>query len=68
MNIFCLLFGHTWIHVAEDPKTRWSCNKAGSLLDATPAGEPRFFEQCRRCGKRRDWAAGSHGKAREVGS
>ncbi len=54
MNVFCLLFGHTWVNGAENPKTAWNVDETGQLLIARPATEPRFFEQCARCKQRRD--------------
>jgi len=52
-KLFCFLLGHTWIPVADNPKTNWNVDKAGNLLVATPAGEVRFFEECVRCHERR---------------
>ena len=54
MNFFCRLFGHTWVHKADLPKTSWNTDKAGLLLLATPAGKPRFYEECVRCKEQRE--------------
>jgi hypothetical protein len=53
MNVFCTLLGHTWITVADTPKTAWNNDDAGQLLYAKPSGDPRFFEECVRCRRRR---------------
>lgn len=53
MNFFCRLFGHTWVHKADDPKIRWSTAKNLSELEMTPAGEPRFYLECARCKEQR---------------
>jgi len=54
MNLFCRLLGHTWVHKAENPKTSWNVDGTGMVLKPTPAGAPRFYEECVRCGERRD--------------
>lgn len=54
MNIFCRILGHTWVQVTESPKTSWNVDKTGQLLVPTPAGEPRAYEECRRCLDRRE--------------
>jgi hypothetical protein len=54
MNFFCRLFGHTWVHKSEMPKTSWNTDKSGLVLVAHPAGEPRFYEECARCKERRE--------------
>jgi hypothetical protein len=56
MNLFCRLLGHTWIPVAENPKTNWNTDKDGLTLVGTPAGEVRFFDECARCRQRREVA------------
>lgn len=56
MNLFCRLLGHTWVPTSETPKTSWNVDKSGLLLVPTPAGEPRFYEQCARCKARREVA------------
>jgi hypothetical protein len=55
MNIFCTLYGHTWIHEAQDPKISWNTDKKQVNLTATVEGEPRFNRLCVRCGERRPW-------------
>ncbi len=55
MNVFCRIFGHTYVASTEAPEPRWNTTKAGVVLVQTaPAGAPRYFEQCRRCGEQRD--------------
>ena len=54
MNLFCRLLGHTWIRTSENPKTSWNVDKSGMLLEATPASEVRFWEECVRCRTRRE--------------
>ena len=55
MKFFCRLYGHTWIHEAEDLKTSWNTDKKQVNLDITAEGEPRFFRRCVRCGERHPW-------------
>ncbi len=55
MNIFCRIFGHTWIHDVEDPKIAWNNDKGQTELFATAESEPQFFELCVRCQERRPW-------------
>jgi hypothetical protein len=54
MNFFCRLLGHTWVAVADNPKTNWNAHKDGQMLVATPAGEVRFYDECARCKERRE--------------
>ena len=53
MNVFCTLLGHTWITVADNPKTAWNNDDAGQILHAKPSAAPSFFEECVRCRQRR---------------
>lgn len=56
MNVFCCLFGHTWVHKVDEPKIRWTTNaKNLSVLEPTVEGEPRFYLECARCKERREW-------------
>jgi len=55
MNFFCLLYGHTWVHEAQDAKVRWNSNKDQNELQPTAEGEPKFFRKCVRCGQREPW-------------
>jgi len=55
MNVFCRIFGHTWVHKVEDPKIRWTNAKNLSELNLTASGEPRFYLECVRCKEERDW-------------
>jgi hypothetical protein len=52
-KFFCLILGHTWIPVSDNPKTNWNVDKTGHLLLATAASEIRFFDECVRCRERR---------------
>ena len=54
MNIFCRIFGHTWVAVTDTPKISWNADEAGFVLNATAAGEVRFFDECVRCRERRE--------------
>jgi hypothetical protein len=54
MNIFCKLLGHTWVHKTDDPKIAWNTTKNMDELAMTADGEPRFYQQCARCGDERD--------------
>lgn len=54
MNVFCRLFGHTWIPVTEAPPTRWNTTKDGHILTASASeDEVRHLLECRRCGDRK---------------
>lgn len=55
MNIFCRIFGHTWVHKVEEPKIRWTNAKNLSELEQTVDGEPRFYLECARCKEQRAW-------------
>ncbi len=56
MNIFCRIFGHTWVPQTEDPVIRWNTEtKKGLTLIPTAKGEPHFYEECARCHERREW-------------
>jgi hypothetical protein len=55
MNLFCRLFGHTWLHKVDEPKIRWTTAKNMSELEATVDGAPRFYLECARCKDRRGW-------------
>ena len=63
MNIFCRIFGHTWIHDVDEPKIAWNNDKGLVELHATSDGEPRFYERCVRCQERRPWVSKGGGKA-----
>jgi hypothetical protein len=54
MNFFCRVLGHTWVPIADNPKTNWNVDKTGQLLEATPASSVRFYDQCARCKERRE--------------
>ena len=48
MNIFCRLFGHTWLPDIRTPDVRWNTTKDGHILAPT-SGEDgvRHYEVCR---------------------
>ena len=55
MNVFCRLFGHTWIPGTDAPSPRWNNNKDGHILEASVEDqEVRHFFECRRCGERKE--------------
>jgi hypothetical protein len=56
MNLFCRLLGHTWVPLADNPKTTWNVDKSGLLLVGTPAGTVKLWEECARCKQRREVA------------
>ena len=54
MNVFCRLFGHTWIPETRAPFVRWNTTKDGHVLNPTVGSEPiQHLEVCRRCGLER---------------
>jgi hypothetical protein len=53
-KFFCFLLGHTWVPAASNPKTSWNVGKDAQTLIATPAAEVHFYNQCARCGERRE--------------
>ncbi len=54
MNLFCRLFGHTWIPETRAPSVRWNTTKDGHILNPTIGEEPVLHvEVCRRCGAER---------------
>ena len=55
MNVFCRIFGHTWVHKVDEPKIRWTNAKNLSELEHSVTGEPRFYLECARCKEERDW-------------
>ena len=58
MNVFCRLFGHTWIPETRAPSVRWNTTKDGQVLNPTVGDEGiRHLEVCRRCGEERAAAA-----------
>jgi hypothetical protein len=61
MNIFCIIFGHTWIPETQAPDPLWSPTKSGDILTPTVDEEAvRHFDVCRRCGLREDAGARRH--------
>ncbi|HEV8114052.1 MAG TPA: hypothetical protein VGR31_14870 [Planctomycetota bacterium] len=54
MNLFCRLFGHTWVHQSENPKIRWTAAENMSEMQMQGPGEVRFWEECARCKERRE--------------
>ncbi len=57
MNIFCRIFGHTFVHKVTGPNIRWATTKNLSELSQVAAGEPEFYTECARCHERGEWAA-----------
>ena len=54
MNVFCALFGHTWVPETRAPFVRWNTTKDGQVLNPTVDGAPiQHLEVCRRCGEER---------------
>jgi hypothetical protein len=50
MNVFCLLFGHTWVPETRAPTVRWNTTKEGHVLNPTMGAEAiQHLEVCRRC-------------------
>ncbi len=66
MNVFCRIFGHTWLPVTEAPEPQWNTTKEGHVLAASghaPAASSngdsvRHFQECKRCGERQADSAG----------
>ena len=55
MNVFCRLFGHTWVPMTEAPSTRWNTTKDGHILTASNGeAEIRHFQRCRRCDEEKE--------------
>ena len=53
MNIFCRLFGHTWVYKSLDAKIRWSAAKNMAEMDQTSDIDgPQAFLECARCAER----------------
>ncbi|HED66291.1 MAG TPA: hypothetical protein ENJ09_12140 [Planctomycetes bacterium] len=54
MNLFCRIFGHTWVPEIETPQVRWNTTKDMVVLEPTVDGQGiRHLEVCRRCGEQR---------------
>jgi hypothetical protein len=61
MNVFCRLFGHTWIPETRVPSLRWNTTKDGHVLNPTVGEEAiQHVEVCRRCASERTAAARRH--------
>lgn len=61
MNLFCRLFGHTWVPAIETPRVRWNTTKDMQTLEPTVEGRGiRHYEVCRRCGEERAVAPRAH--------
>jgi len=61
MNVFCRLFGHTWLPETRTPEVRWNTTKDGHILTSTAFGDGiRHVEICRRCGDEREAPARRH--------
>jgi len=55
MNFFCRIYGHTWVHEAQDPKISWNNDKGQVQLHPIAHGEPEFLKRCQRCGDHEPW-------------
>lgn len=67
MNVFCLLFGHTWLPETRVPNVRWNTTKEGHILAPTIAeSDVRHVEVCRRCGLEQAAAPRRHDRDRPV--
>jgi hypothetical protein len=54
MNLFCRLFGHTWVPETRAPFVRWNTTKDGQVLNPTVGDEViQHLEVCRRCAQER---------------
>lgn len=53
MNLFCRLFGHTFVYHTTEPKIRWTTSKQMNELEQTVTGEPEAYLECARCGERK---------------
>lgn len=61
MNLFCRLFGHTWVPETRAPFVRWNTTKDGQVLNPTVGGEAiQHLEVCRRCAQERPASARRH--------
>lgn len=61
MNVFCRLFGHTWIAETRSPGVRWNTTKDGHILTSSAEeSDVRHLEVCRRCGEERSRPARRH--------
>lgn len=55
MNLFCRLFGHTWLPETRVPQTRWNTTKDGhTLVPTSGESEVKHVLVCRRCAEERD--------------
>ena len=54
MNLFCRLFGHTWVPRSDNPKIRWTAAENMSEMQMTGPATVRLWEECARCGQKRD--------------
>ena len=68
MNLFCRLFGHTWVPQTSAPDLRWNTTDEGLTLVASSGDQPvRHYEECRRCGLERDLPPRRHDAERAAG-
>ena len=67
MNLFCRIFGHTWIPETRVPAVRWNTTKDGQILTPTISeAEVRHLEVCRRCAAERPAAPRRHDQDRPL--
>ncbi|MFT5291998.1 MAG: hypothetical protein ACI8QS_000868 [Planctomycetota bacterium] len=59
MNVFCRIFGHTWLPVTEAPEPQWNTTKEGHVLTASSKSDDvQHYQECKRCGERQADSAG----------
>ena len=61
MNVFCRLFGHTWLPVTRAPEPRWNTTKEGhTLVPTVREEEVRHVLVCKRCNLERAYRPRRH--------
>ena len=54
MNIFCAIFGHTWVPRTEDSNPQWNTTKKMNVLMPATDRTTRYFDACQRCNEERE--------------
>ena len=54
MNLFCRLFGHTWVPQSDNPKIRWTAAENMSEMQMQGPAKVHLWEMCARCKERRE--------------
>ena len=49
VNIFCTLFGHTWVPRTDDSDPQWNTTKAMNVLMPSTDRKTRYYDECQRC-------------------